>query len=93
MSSIYNMSEQESDDTTYYTDSVMKLCQEKNLQYFNLTCCSFCYKYSETCLNRTLNKTESCRNLAVNKVFVDLTRIKQTTATVCSEHRGWSQWQ
>jgi hypothetical protein len=32
------------------------------------------YKYSEACLNRTLNKLESCVNLTLNKVRNDLIR-------------------
>jgi len=33
-----------------------------------LTTCILCKFYSETCLNRTLNQTESCINWTLNKV-------------------------
>ena len=50
-------------------------------------------RYSETCLNRTVNKPKSCINRTLNKVlmqeiFVNLTCINRTP--VLSEHKSWS---
>jgi len=51
-------------------------------------------KYSQTSLNRTMNKTESCINLTLNKftvqeIYVNLTCINRIP--VYSEHKRWSQ--